>query len=79
MNPTLPSANVTASSQAKVGVKLRSLLDADGFNAVKVVGYEHNWDGAAAYATDLVRTRQCDISLRCIRFSYVASMDLIDA
>lgn len=55
VNPTLPSAKVSASSQAKIGVKLRALLDANGFKSVKVIGYEHNWDGATAYASDLVR------------------------
>lgn len=77
VNPTLPSARVSASSQAKIGVKLRALLDADGFKSVKVIGYEHNWDGATAYASDLVRLRNeipvsnidyntsCAISHRC--------------
>lgn len=56
-NPTLPSALYTTSSQASVAVSLRKLFNSNGFTDVKVIGYEHNWDDAATYATQLVRNR----------------------
>ena len=55
-NPTLPSAMYSTSAQAAVAVQLRSLLDSNGFNSVKVIGYEHNWDNAGSYASQLVST-----------------------
>jgi hypothetical protein len=38
----------------KVGTALRTLLNNNGFNAVKIIGYEHNWVHAGEYPVDLV-------------------------
>ncbi|KAL5522943.1 hypothetical protein ACEPAF_1210 [Sanghuangporus sanghuang] len=54
-NPTLPSCLYTTKAQAGVAVSLRKLLNSNGMNDVKVIGYEHNWDNAAAYASELMR------------------------
>ncbi|KAI5114826.1 hypothetical protein M0805_000414, partial [Coniferiporia weirii] len=54
-NPSLPSAIYTTSAQAAVAVALRQLLDSNGMPSVKIIGYEHNWDNAASYATQLMR------------------------
>ncbi|EJC99170.1 glycoside hydrolase, partial [Fomitiporia mediterranea MF3/22] len=53
-NPTYPSALYTTSNYAAVAVSLRKLLDANGMQGVKIIGYEHNWDNAGTYATQLV-------------------------
>lgn len=44
----------TTQAQAGVAVSLRKLLDSNGMNDVKIFGYEHNWDNAATYASQLV-------------------------
>ncbi|KAI5118210.1 hypothetical protein M0805_004700 [Coniferiporia weirii] len=54
-NPSLPSAEYTTSAQAAVAVTLRQLLNSNGMPDVKIIGYEHNWDNAASYATQLMR------------------------
>jgi hypothetical protein len=38
----------------QVGTSLRTLLNNNGFSAVKIIGYEHNWADAGAYPVDLV-------------------------
>jgi len=43
-NPTYPTTSMSASQEAAVGTALRALLNSNGFSAVKIVGYEHNWD-----------------------------------
>ncbi|THH09659.1 hypothetical protein EW145_g1844 [Phellinidium pouzarii] len=54
-NPTLPSAVYKTSTEAAVAVSLRKLFNSNNMANVKIVGYEHNWDKAAAYATQLMR------------------------
>lgn len=54
-NPTLPSCLYTTAAQAAVAVSLRKMLDSNGLQGVRVIGYEHNWDNAGSYATQLVR------------------------
>lgn len=41
--------------EALVGTALRSLLDANGYSRVKIIGYDHNWVDAANYPVQLVR------------------------
>ena len=38
----------------QVGTSLRTLLNNNGFSAVKIIGYEHNWNDAAGYPVSLV-------------------------
>ncbi|KAH8110045.1 glycoside hydrolase superfamily [Phellopilus nigrolimitatus] len=54
-NPSLPSAVYTTKIEAAVAVKLRKLLDANGMNDVKIIGYEHNWADVTSYAVQLMR------------------------
>jgi len=35
----------------QVAVALRALLNANGMGAVKIIGYEHNWDNIVYPAT----------------------------
>ncbi|PAV15484.1 glycoside hydrolase family 30 [Pyrrhoderma noxium] len=51
---TVPSTLYTTKAHAAVGVALRKLLDSNGYQNVKVIGYEHNWDNAATYASQLM-------------------------
>lgn len=53
-NPTYPTALVTVAQEAQIGNALRTLLNNNGFSGVKIIGYEHNWDDAAAYPVQLV-------------------------
>ncbi|KAL1725970.1 glycoside hydrolase family 30 protein [Schizophyllum commune] len=53
-NPTYPTAVFTPAQEAQVGNALRALMDNNGFGGVKLVGYEHNWDTAAAYPVTLI-------------------------
>ena len=46
-NPTYPTCSFTAAQEAAVAKALRTLLNNNGFSAVKIVGYEHNWDNTA--------------------------------
>ena len=39
---------------ASIGEALRALMDNNGFSNTKLIGYEHNWDDAAAYPVTLV-------------------------
>ncbi|KAI5827850.1 glycoside hydrolase family 30 protein [Schizophyllum commune Tattone D] len=53
-NPTYPTAVFTPAQEAQVGNALRALMNSNGFGGVKLVGYEHNWDTAAAYPVTLI-------------------------
>ncbi|KAG2008981.1 glycosyl hydrolase family 30 [Coprinopsis cinerea AmutBmut pab1-1] len=53
-NPTYPTCSMTPDVEARIAVKLRSLLDSNGLGQVKVVGYDHNWNNANSYPVDLV-------------------------
>lgn len=52
---TYPTALVSASLEAQVGLQLRTLLNNNGFSSVKIVGYEHNWDDAGLYPVQLMQ------------------------
>ncbi|TRM69206.1 hypothetical protein BD626DRAFT_7956 [Schizophyllum amplum] len=45
---------MTAATKATVGKALRGLLDKNYLSAVKLIGYEHNWEHAAAYPVQLM-------------------------
>jgi hypothetical protein len=42
-------------TEAQIGLALRTLLNNKGFSGVKIIGYEHNWEDAANYPVQLVR------------------------
>ncbi|KAJ6567069.1 glycoside hydrolase superfamily [Mycena capillaripes] len=44
-NPTLPSCKMTYQDEGAIGKALRGLMKANGFSAVKLIGFEHNWRG----------------------------------
>ncbi|KAF8174701.1 glucan endo-1,6-beta-glucosidase [Mycena galopus ATCC 62051] len=50
---TYPSATMTAAVEAQIGIALRTLMNDNGFSAVKLIGYEHNWDDTT-YPIDLM-------------------------
>ncbi|KAG6844261.1 hypothetical protein H0H87_008354 [Tephrocybe sp. NHM501043] len=54
-NPTYPTAKMTPAVEGQIGTVLRTLLNDNGLSAVKVVGYEHNWDTAGAYPVQLMQ------------------------
>lgn len=54
-NPTYPSALVSVSAEAQIGIQLRALLDSKGFSDIKIIGYEHNWDDAQGYPVQLIQ------------------------
>ena len=69
-NDSLPSTVYTAAKEAAVGKALRSLMDKNGFNNVKLIGYEHNWDHAAEYPVHLLDAAPdafAGVSFHCYR------------
>ncbi|KAI0333701.1 glycoside hydrolase [Cubamyces sp. BRFM 1775] len=54
-NPTYPTCVMNAGQEAQIGTALRSLMDANGFSGVRIVGYEHNWDDAGGYPVQLMQ------------------------
>ncbi|KAJ7500442.1 glycoside hydrolase family 30 protein [Mycena galericulata] len=42
-NPTLPSCKMTDDDEGAIGTALRPLMKINGFSAVKLIGFEHNW------------------------------------
>ncbi|KJA25268.1 glycoside hydrolase family 30 protein [Hypholoma sublateritium FD-334 SS-4] len=55
-NPTYPTCTMTSDVEGQIGTSLRSLLNANGFSAVNIIGYEHNWDDAGAYPVQLMNS-----------------------
>ena len=55
-NPTYPTCLITAPQEAQLGLALRTLLNNNGFSSTNIIGFDHNWDGAATYAIQLVCT-----------------------
>ncbi|KAF9514583.1 glycoside hydrolase family 30 protein [Hydnum rufescens UP504] len=53
VNPTYPTAIVTADQEAQVAMALRALLDKNGFSGVKIIGGETNWDSSEYAGTVL--------------------------
>jgi hypothetical protein len=56
-NPTYPTCSMPVSTEAQIGLKLRTLMNSNGFQNTKIIGYEHNWVDAANYPVQLVRSR----------------------
>ncbi|KAJ7664594.1 glycoside hydrolase family 30 protein, partial [Mycena polygramma] len=54
-NPTYPTCTMTPAIEGQIGAALRTLLNNNGLSGVKVVGYEHNWNDAAAYPVTLMQ------------------------
>ncbi|KAI0802063.1 glycoside hydrolase [Irpex lacteus] len=54
-NPTYPTCKISASQEAQIGTTLRSLMNSNGFSNVKLIGYEHNWNDAAAYPVQVIQ------------------------
>ncbi|CAK5278690.1 unnamed protein product [Mycena citricolor] len=53
-NPTYPTCTMTPAIEGRIGSALRTLLNQNGLSSVKLVGYEHNWNDAAAYPSTLI-------------------------
>ncbi|KAK0220118.1 glycoside hydrolase [Armillaria fumosa] len=49
-----PTATFSAAIEGRIGTALRALMDNFGFQSVKLIGWDHNWDGAGSYAIDLM-------------------------
>ena len=58
-NDSYPSCKISAVQEAQIATTLRSLLDKNGFSAVKIIGFDHNWDGAGSYAVQVVSVDIC--------------------
>ncbi|KIJ64292.1 glycoside hydrolase family 30 protein [Hydnomerulius pinastri MD-312] len=54
-NPTYPSCSMPVATEAQIGLALRSLMDSNGFQNTKIIGYEHNWVDAANYPVQLMQ------------------------
>ncbi|KAL4065635.1 glycoside hydrolase family 30 protein [Scleroderma yunnanense] len=54
-NPTYPTCSMPVSTEGRIGIALRTLLDGYGFDDVKIIGYEHNWVDAANYPVQLMQ------------------------
>ncbi|KAH8818882.1 glycoside hydrolase [Flagelloscypha sp. PMI_526] len=54
-NPTYPTCTMTYSQEGEIGKTLRGLLNNNGFSAVKLIGYDHNWNDAGGYPSNLMR------------------------
>ncbi|KIM41936.1 glycoside hydrolase family 30 protein [Hebeloma cylindrosporum] len=54
-NPTYPTSTLTAFQEGQIGVALKSLMKANGFPKVKLIGYEHNWSDATVYPVQLMK------------------------
>lgn len=57
-DPSYPTMLLPVMQEAQVGKVLRSLLDSYGYNDVKIIGYEHNWDNAGTYPVQLVGSHE---------------------
>lgn len=42
-------------TMAQIGKTLRPLMDSNGYQGVKLLGYDHNWVDEGAYPVQLVR------------------------
>ncbi|KAI0369367.1 glycoside hydrolase [Pilatotrama ljubarskyi] len=49
-----PTCKISASQEAQIGTALRTLMNANGFSGVRIVGYDHNWNDAAGYPVELM-------------------------
>lgn len=77
-NPTYPTSTLTPAHEAQIGKALRTLMNNNGFSGVKLVGYEHNWDDAAAYPVTLMNDAPnafAGVAFHC----YAGSVDQMDS
>ncbi|KAK2460053.1 hypothetical protein APHAL10511_007930 [Amanita phalloides] len=54
-NPTYPTCTIDPEVEAKLGIALRSLLNANGLGNVKIIAYEHNWADATTYPVQVLK------------------------
>ncbi|KIK92142.1 glycoside hydrolase family 30 protein [Paxillus rubicundulus Ve08.2h10] len=54
-NPTYPTCSMPVSTEAQIGLELRTLMDSNGLQNTKIIGYEHNWVDAANYPVQLMQ------------------------
>jgi len=52
---TYPTCNMPVETEAAIGKSLRSLMDSNGFNDTKLIGFEHNWSNAGDYPVQLMQ------------------------
>ncbi|KAE9384951.1 glycoside hydrolase [Gymnopus androsaceus JB14] len=57
-NPTYPTALFTPAVEGQVGTMLRTLLNSSSLSAVKIIGYEHNWNDATTYPVELMEAAE---------------------
>lgn len=77
-NPSYPTAKISAAQGAKIATTLRGLMDKNGFQGTKLVGYEHNWKDAAGYPVQTVKaapSAYAGVAFHC----YSGSADQQDA
>ncbi|KII83682.1 glycoside hydrolase family 30 protein [Plicaturopsis crispa FD-325 SS-3] len=55
-NPSYPTCTMPYNVEAAIGTTLRTLMNNNGFSNTKIIGYEHNWNDAAAYPVNLMNT-----------------------
>ncbi|KAF8595136.1 glycoside hydrolase family 30 protein [Ceratobasidium sp. AG-I] len=55
-NTTYPTTSMPYTQEAAIGQALRPLLDNNGYSAVKIIGFEHNWVHAGNYPVSLMQT-----------------------
>ncbi|KAI5991261.1 glycoside hydrolase family 30 protein [Pisolithus albus] len=54
-NPTYPTCSMPVSTEADIGIALRTYMNGNGFGNTKIIGYEHNWADAANYPVQLMQ------------------------
>ncbi|KAJ4481148.1 glucan endo-1,6-beta-glucosidase [Lentinula aciculospora] len=52
---TYPSCTMSVAVEAQIGMALRSMMNNNGFGAVKIIGFDHNWSGVSSYAIPLLQ------------------------
>nr|BAK52530.1 glucan endo-1,6-beta-glucosidase [Lentinula edodes] len=52
---TYPSCTMSVAVEAQIGMALRSMMNNNGFGAVKIIGFDHNWSGVSTYAIPLLQ------------------------
>ncbi|KAK7029864.1 glucan endo-1,6-beta-glucosidase [Favolaschia claudopus] len=50
-----PTTSMTAAVEAQIGIALRTLMNNNGFSAIKLIGFEHNWNSAGSYPVQLMQ------------------------
>ncbi|KAJ4001156.1 glucan endo-1,6-beta-glucosidase [Lentinula boryana] len=52
---TYPSCTMPVAVEAQIGMALRSMMNNNGFGAVRIIGFDHNWSGVSSYAIPLLQ------------------------